>query len=120
MSDIVTHKHGNDKDLAFENETDQINDLSDHSLMEIEAFSSEYILKLTKAALIAGNIPDDAALVPFIGNGLEEKNSQAVENWIHSHIEMLVNIAPQHHIEKIITEIDNRLLDIKTDYLGYK
>jgi len=97
-----------------------IEHLSDETLMEIEAFDTEYILRLTRAALIAGNIPEGDALVPFLGDGCESNNSQAVENWIRGQISMLVEIAPQGHIEKIIEEIDNRLTDVKTSYLNGK
>jgi len=120
MSKIVTHNRTVDKHLSFEQETQQINELSDSTLMEIEAFDTAYILRLTKAALIAGNIPEGDTLVPFIGHGCESNNSQAVENWIRGQIHMLVEIAPQGHIEKIIEDIDNRLTDVKTNYLNGK
>jgi len=94
--------------------------LSDETLMEIEAFDTEYILRLTKAALIAGSIPNDDTIVPFIGEGYETDNSKAVESWIRNNIDMLVNIAPQNQIEKIIEEIDNRISEVKTGYLGWK
>jgi len=116
MSINVTHniKEGKDK------EPEDFSHLSDSTLMEIESFSAEYILKLAKAAMIAGSIPNDDSIVPFIGEGFETNNGKAVETWIRNHISMLVEIAPQNQIEKIIEEIDNRLQEVKTGYISCK
>jgi len=120
MTTSVTYRKANDKHQAYKTETRRINELSDSTLMDIDDFDKAYVLRLTKAALIAGNIPNDDSIVPFIGEGHEEDNSKAVENWIKNHIEMLINIAPQNQIEKIIEEIDNRLQEVKTGYISSK
>lgn len=120
MSINVTHKINDGKDKSNETKLDHLEHLSDKSLMEIEAFDTEYILKLTRAALIAGSIPSDDSIVPFIGDGFETDNEKAVETWIRNHINMLVEIAPKNQIEKIIEEIDNRLQEVKTGYLSCK
>jgi len=108
------------KGKAKVDESDGLDHLSDPTLLEIEAFDTDYILRLTRAALVAGHIPDDDTLVPFLGNGCETSNSQVVENWIRGQIDMLVEIAPRDHVEKIIEEIDNRLIEVKTGYLSNK
>jgi len=120
MSSSVTQKQSITKHSEFEEEGKRIEGLSDPVLMEIEAFNSEYILRLTKAALLAGNIPEGDTLVPFLGSGCESSNSEVIENWIRRQVNMLVEIAPQNHVEKIIEEIDNRLTEVKTGYLGNK
>jgi len=96
------------------------NTLSDPTLMEMEDFSIEYILKLSKAAMIAGGIPDDDSIVPFIGEGFECDNCKAIQSWIRSHINALVEVAPKNQIEWIIEEIDNRLQEVKTGYISCK
>jgi len=120
MTTNITHSNQETKAKSETNEITGLDHLSDSTLLEIEAFDTEYILRLTRAALIAGNIPEGDTLVPFLGTGCESSNSEVVESWIRSQINMLVEIAPQNHIEKIIEEIDNRLMDVKTSYLNGK
>ena len=120
MDTKVTHCSCKGKDESKNIDYGGLDKLSDSTLLEIDAFSNEYILRLAKAALIAGNIPQGDTLAPFISDGIESDNEKAVESWIRSHIEMLVEIAPKNHIEKIIEEIDNRLQEVKTGYITSK
>jgi len=120
MSTRVTHHETNGKHSSYEQETKQINELSDSTLMEIDEFNNEHVLRLAKSAMIAGGIPDNDSIVTLIGEGFESDNCKAIENWIRSHIDMLVEIAPQNQIEKIIEEIDNRLEEVKTGYISCK
>jgi len=86
-----------------------------NSFMEVEDFDEQYILRLTRAAIITKKIPSDDCLVSIFGDGYEKNNGEAIKNWIKHQIKFLIDTTPKDHLEKILNSIDERIMEIQTN-----